>query len=115
MRFMAGLDSEMAGALKVAGNLSPKLDWSLANPRWASLLNPVLANPIVGGLLLEGIVLKSGDNVINHNLGTKLQGYIIVLNSAPVTFYDKQSTNQKPNLTLILNASGATTISLYVF
>ena len=27
--------------------LSPKLDWSLANPRWASVLNPIIANPIL--------------------------------------------------------------------
>ncbi len=96
-------------------NLSPKLPWELANPKWAAALNPVLGNPVVGGSLLSGLVLKSGDNVINHGLGAKLQGYIVVMNSAAVTFYDKQSTNQMPQLTLVLNASGATTVSLYVF
>lgn len=99
----------------MAGNLATKLPWELANPRWAASINPVLANPLVGGNLLQGLVLKSGDNVINHGLGEKLQGYMVVLNSSAVTFYDKQSTNQKPDLTLVLNASGITTISLYVF
>jgi len=95
--------------------LNPKLDWTLANPRWASTLNPLLANPIVGGTILHNIVLKTGANVINHTLGQKLQGYMVVLNSAAVTFYDSQATNQRPDLTLILNASGPTTVSLYVF
>ncbi len=99
----------------MAGNLSPKLPWELANPKWAASLNPILANPLLGGNLLQGLVLVSGDNVINHGLGEKLQGYIVVMNSAAVTFYDKQATNSRAQLTLILNASGATTISLYVF
>lgn len=95
--------------------LASKLPWELANPRWASTLNPMLANPITQGNVLAGLVLETGDNIINHGLGDTLQGYVIIMNSAPATFYDKQRTNQKPNLTLILNASGPTTVSLYVF
>lgn len=95
--------------------LSPKLPWDLANPKWASALNPVLGNPLVNGQMLDGVALASGDNAVNHGLQRKLQGYLVVLNSAAVTFYDKQATNQRPDLTLILNASGATTVSLYVF
>lgn len=97
------------------GNLSPKLPWELANPKWAATLNPVVSNPIVGGRLLEGIVVASGNNTINHGLGEVLQGYTIVKNSAAVTYYDRQLTNPMPDLTLILVASGAATISIYVF
>lgn len=96
-------------------NLSPHLSWELANPRWASTLNPLLANPLVGGRLLNGVVLILGANTINHGLGRKLQGYFVVMNSTSSTFYDSQSTNQRPELTLVLNSSAATTVSLYVF
>ncbi|MES2347889.1 MAG: hypothetical protein V4641_10010 [Pseudomonadota bacterium] len=96
-------------------SLSPKLPWELANPKWAASINPLLANPLSSGAMLEGIVVAAGDNVINHGLQRRLQGYFIVLNSAAVTYYDKQKTNQRPDLTLVLNASGAATISLYVF
>lgn len=112
---MAEMDLELAGAHKVAGNLSPKLPWDLANPKWAASINPVLANPIVDGNLLKNVKLKSGVNIINHGLGAVLQGYIIVMNSANVTFYDNQSTNSMPGLTLDLVSSGATTVSIYVF
>jgi hypothetical protein len=95
--------------------LSPSLDWELANPKWAASLNPVLANPLVNGRIITGIRLAVGDNIINHGLGTKLQGYIVVGSSAASTFYDKQASNQMPNLTLILVSSAATTINLYVF
>ncbi len=99
----------------MAGSLSPNLDWKLANPKWAASLNPLLANPLMGGRLLEGIVLTTGVNNISHGLQRKLRGYFVVLKSANVTIYDSQATNQMPDLTLILNASGAATVTLYVF
>lgn len=99
----------------MAGNLSSKLEWNLANPRWASTLNPVLANPIISGNLLSGVTVKTGSNTINHGLGRDLQGYIVVMNNSAVTFHDNQSQNQHTDLTLILVASGAAVISLYVF
>ncbi len=99
----------------MAGNLSPKLPWELANPKWAASINPILSNPLVSGNLLQGLVLRTGANTINHGLSEKLQGYIVVMNSASATFYDNQKTNPTPQLTLILNASAPTTVSLYVF
>lgn len=99
----------------VAGNLSTKLPWDLANPKWAASLNPLLSNPLVNGNMLENISVTSGNNIINHGLGRKLQGYFVIMNSANVTFFDRQSTNTYPELTLILVPSGSATISLYVF
>jgi len=80
-----------------------------------SSVNPVLQNPIVNGTLLSGIVVASGSNTINHGLGRALIGWIIVRNNASVTFYDTQVSNTSPDRTLLLTASGAATISLYVF
>ncbi len=85
--------SGLVGAAKVAGNLSPKLPWELANPKWAATLNPVLLNPLLGGQVISGIILATGANVINHRLSRKLVGYIVVLNNAAETFYDSQATN----------------------
>jgi hypothetical protein len=88
---------------------------STQDTRWKALLDPVIANPLQSGQLLTGIPLASGTNTINHGLGRQLRGYFIVMNSASATFYDNQSTNQMPQLTLILNSSAPTTVSLYVF
>lgn len=95
--------------------LSSNLPWELANNKWAAALNPLLANPLMGGRILKNLPIYSGTNSVAHGLQRDLQGYIVILNSANVTFYDSQATNQKPDLFLILNASGATTASLYVF
>jgi hypothetical protein len=97
----------------MAGNLSPKLPWELANPKWAATLNPVLSNPVINGNLISKLHVGSGNNVINHGLNRKIQGYAVVRSSANVTFYDADSS--QPTLTFVLIASGAATISLYVF
>ena len=99
----------------MAGSLSTALPWELARTKWAATLNALLGNPVVSGLLINDITVVPGANVINHKLGRKIQGYIVTMNSASVTFYDSQSTNQMPDLTLVLNASGNATISLYCF
>lgn len=112
---MAAQDLLVEVALRVAGNLSPNLAWSLANPKWAATLNPLLANLLVQGHVLDGVALASGATTVNHGLGRDLVGYLVILKNANVTIWDSQSTNQRPNLTLILNSSGTVTVSLYVF
>lgn len=99
----------------MAGNLSPKLPWDLANPKWAATINPLLANPLVNGQILSGISLKTGQNAINHGLQRNLQGYFVIMNDSSITYYDSQAKNSRPDLTLLFNASGPATISLYVF
>jgi hypothetical protein len=99
----------------VAGNLSTKLPWELAQTKWAGTLNPVIANVLLQGRLLEDLSVSTGTNAIAHGLGRNLVGYFVVRNNAAVTFYDAQASQQRPDLFLSLVASGAATISLYVF
>ena len=94
---------------------SPSKEFSLMQTAWASELNPFLNAPICNGLLLVSQVLTSGDNTINHKLGRKLIGWIIVGQNASATFYDKQAANQRKDKTLVLNASGAVTVNIWVF
>lgn len=96
--------------------LPKKLTWDLAQDRWASILNPVLKNPTTSTLLLQNVILISGNNVVNHRLGRKLQGwYPVRFHGAYAQLYDTQDTNQSPELTLNLNASAGVTIDLVVF
>lgn len=88
---------------------------SLMQSGWASLLNPLLSNPVNNGILLKSLVIKSGSNVINHKLGRKLQGWIIVRKRASADIYDTQDSNTTPTLTLSLQSSADVIIDLYVF
>lgn len=67
------------------------------------------------GRLLDAEDLVSGDNTIEHGLGRKLNGWLIMRQNAAATFYDKQDTNTLDDRTLILNASAAVTVALWVF
>lgn len=95
--------------------LSTNLPLNLLLTQWSSELNPLLSNPLSGAVLLSGIPIQMGVNTINHTLARKLQGYVVVMNSADATFYDSQNINPSPQSTLILVASEPATISLLVF
>lgn len=83
---------------------------------WSKDLNPLLASPIAAPTILKDISLITGQaNAINHLLGEKLTGYLVILNSAQSTIWDNQSTNPLPDKTLILRCSANTTVSLLVF
>lgn len=96
----------------MAAPLSSKLDWEKANPLWAATLNPVIANPLLQGNLIQNIALINGNNIINHGLNRMQIGWFIVDQNATALFYRIASFNSK---TLNLNSSGAVTVSLWVF
>ena len=93
--------------------LSSKLDWSLANPRWASVLNPILAIPFLNGNQIDNISFKAGVPVaINHLLQRKPQGWIVTdITTASVLFRSAPFND----LTLTLTAINDTTASVWVF
>lgn len=82
---------------------------------WATVLNPVVDNPANAGTVLKSVVLASGANVISHKLGRKLQGWFFTRQRATGSAYDTQDTNVRPELTLLLTASAAMTVDIYVF
>lgn len=95
--------------------LSTKLPYELLLTQWSQALNPLLASPTASPSLITDVALLTGTNIINHKLGQKLKGYVVVLKSAASIIYDSQQTNPSPDKTLILNASADATISLLVF
>lgn len=82
---------------------------------WAALLNPLLARPQNMSTILADVDLDTGDNSVPHTLNRELIGWSIIRINAGVEIYDKQSTNDNPDSTLILNASAPCTVSLEVF
>lgn len=90
-------------------------DMGLMQTTWASKLDPVLANPLNNGLLLQSVQLKNGTNQVNHLLGRKLQGWFTTRVRATCSLYDTQDTNTTPQLTLSLVSNANVTVDLYVF
>ena len=95
--------------------LPQKLDLPKMQTTWAQALNPIIANALVQGQLLENQKLTSGITVINHRLGRKLTGWFPVRLNAAATIFDNQDTNQTPQLTLSLTSNADVTCSIWVF
>lgn len=91
-------------------------DLLLLQTNWSTDLNPLLANPLLNGRLIQDVSLVSGANIINHGLGRNLQGWIIVgMHNSFLQIYDTQNHNQTPQLTLQLTSNATGNIDLYVF
>ncbi len=93
--------------------ISTKLPWPLAQTKWPSAINPILALPILNGNMITGINLHENiPQTINHLLQRKPQGWFLTDNSADASIWRTAAFN---DLTLTLEANAATTISIWVF
>lgn len=107
----------------MAGNVLPKFqllttpdqNLQLIQQNLVRTLNPVFNTQTLGGNLLTNVVLKIGDNSINHGLGRNLNGWQIVRQRAHASISDDQDNNKTPALTLTLNSTDPVTVDLYVF
>lgn len=89
-----------------------KLESDQMQSRWKSILDPILSNPLNDVRILPMVLLKTGDNIIDHRLGKKMQGWVITdLNGAAV-IYRSAPLNDK---TITLNSNANVTIALGVF
>lgn len=92
--------------------LSPKLDWEIANPIWASTLNPFLNNLLNQVQILKNVPLISGETVLNHKLGRVMNGWFLIDVQGPATIYRSAPFNK---YSLSLTSSAAVTVSIGVF
>lgn len=93
--------------------LSTKLPWELAQPKWASILNPLLSEPILAGNQIDSIFLTaSTPKTINHLLQRLPQGWFIVDINANAVVWKTQNWTAT---TITLESSADATISIYVY
>lgn len=93
-------------------SLPQQLDLNQMQNKWATVLEPVIANPLNKGLLLKNVSLINGVTTINHLLGRQMQGWQISDINGAATIYRSAPLN---GLTLALTSSAAVTVNLYVF
>jgi len=88
--------------------------FDLWQTRVKSQLDPVLANKIMQGNLLQGLTLTPGVNTYNHKLGRTPYGWFPVDLSGPAVIWRSSPLNAQ---TLILTSSSTATLalSLWVF
>lgn len=93
--------------------LSTKLPWELAQTKWSSELNPLLALPILKGNQISDLNLTAAvPRVINHLLSRMPQGWFLVDNTAQAVIWRSAPFTLT---TLTLTSSANTTISIWVY
>ena len=93
--------------------LSTKLPWELAQTKWASILNPLLAIPFLKGNAVKDISLTANTpKVINHLLQRMPQGWFLTDNVADADIWRSAALN---SLTITLESSANTTISIWIY
>ena len=81
-----------------------------------SVINPILASVIIDGVILEDIDLVStGFTSIEHKLGRKPRGYLVIRRSSAQTVYEDAGDYDNRKLFMKLRASGSVTVNLWVF
>lgn len=71
--------------------------------------------PIVDGRLVTDVALTTSTSRIEHGLARRPQGWIVVGRSADARVWDMQNSNNLQDRYLDLRASGAVTVSIWVF
>lgn len=92
--------------------LPQQLSITAMQNQWATMIEPVINNPLNLANILKDVSLVTGNNVINHKLGRKMQGWFIVDIQGVSSIYRSAEFNE---LTLTLNSSASVTVSLGVF
>ena len=80
--------------------------------KWASEINPVLANPLNGVTILKNISLINGTTIVNHLLQQVQQGWFLIDIQGAATIYRNAAFN---NLTLSLHSNADVTVSIGVY
>lgn len=92
--------------------LSTNLPLNLLETKWASILNPIISNPMTNMAILKDVSLVTGTNIINHLLQQMQLGWIITDIQGAATIYRNAAFN---DLTLSLHSSAPVTVSIGVF
>lgn len=82
----------------------------------ADFLLQVVKNPVLEGLLVEGVSLVFGQKTnLNHGLGRKVRGFIVVYKNNAVEVWAEEVDQTVPKATLVLSTSADATVSLWLF
>lgn len=91
-------------------------DLNLIQNNIDSAIGDLASNQFISGIIIKEVELIAGqDNIINHKLGKKPIGWLLVRKRGLGDVYDLQDTNSTPNLTLILRTSVNVTVDIRVF
>lgn len=94
-----------------AFNYTEKTELTEKINEWTS---QIINIPILDGVLLENIPLTVNSRQVQHKLGRRIRGWIIIKQNADAVIYD-DSANYDNKTFIKLKATANVTVSLWVF
>ena len=81
-----------------------------------SVINPLLDSAIIDGVIVEDVVLNNSTfTEVEHKLGMKPRGYLVIRKSAAQTVFEDAGDYANRKLFLRLKSSAALTVNLWIF
>lgn len=80
-----------------------------------SKMNPVLASPLLNGVQVPASLKASGAVAVNHGLGRRPQGFIVVDLAAQAVVWAVPAEQTAPTKTLVLRTSADVACQLWVY
>ena len=91
-------------------------EFNIGQDHIEEVITPVLNAVIIDGVIVEDVVLNSSTFTdIEHKLGRKPRGYIVIRKSAAQTVFEDAGDYGNRKLFLKLKSSGAVTVNLWIF
>jgi|TARA_R100001443_G_scaffold33383_3_gene47301 hypothetical protein len=90
-----------------------KIDQLQSNIRTA--ISPLLSLPFADGVHKTDVALGTSDTLVDHGLGRKFVGYIITKQNADTSVFESSTTNNFPDVQMILKAGATVTVDLFFF
>ena len=91
-------------------------EFNIGQDHIEEVITPVLNAVIIDGVVVEDIDLVMGSfTSVEHKLGRKPRGYLVIRRSAAQTVYEEAGDYENRKLFLKLRASGTVTVNLWIF
>lgn len=91
----------------------PNFDKGKVDQRVGDLLNTIRGISFLDGTLLEGVALTTSAKAVQHGLGRKPLGYLILTQDAAAVV--REAKQSRTSTTFTLTASTTVTVDIWVF
>lgn len=74
-----------------------------------------LSEPMLRGTLIKDVSIGTTDTTISHGLGRDYQGFVVARLKSDARVWESSTGNPQPSTQIILKASAACTVNLWVY
>lgn len=106
-----------SGSIKAYKKIrSDRQDLNQVQDRISDVFDDISSAEIINGVLLKSVSLVTGqENLVQHKLGRKFRGYLVIAKSDNSVIWDNNSTVNMPSKYVDLRCSANVVVDLWIF